>query len=200
MKNSLETDLSYWLLAVIVLIIFYGIYFTKQLAQKRRGIQTRQIGRRKEKSIHTVEVFMGVATLCVPVVQLIAIIFSWNYMPANARFTGFLIAMLGNIIFLISILCMKDSWRAGIPEKDKTKLVTSGIYQCSRNPAFLGFDLQYIGVLFMYCNPLTVVSSVFAMTMLHLQILQEERYLVQEFGEEYLEYKSRVFRYLGRRK
>lgn len=199
MKNSLETDLPYWLLAVIVLIIFYGIYFTKQLAQKRRGIQTRQIGRRKEKSIHTVEVFMGVATLCAPIVQLIAIIFSWNYMPANARFTGFLIAMLGNIVFLISILCMKDSWRAGIPEKDKTRLVTRGIYQYSRNPAFLGFDLQYIGVLFMYCNPLTVVCSVFAMSMLHLQILQEERYLAQEFGEDYLEYKSRVFRYLGRR-
>lgn len=200
MKNSLETSLPYWLLAVIVLIVFYGIYFTKQLAQKRRGIQTRQIGRRKEKSIHTVEVAMGIATLCVPIVQVISIISGWNYMPANARFTGFLIAMLGNIIFLISILCMKDSWRSGIPEKDKTRLVTRGIYQYSRNPAFLGFDLQYIGVFFMYCNPLTVVSSVFAMTMLHLQILQEERYLEREFDEEYQEYKSRVFRYFGRRK
>ncbi len=199
MKNSLETSLPYWLLAVVVLIVFYGIYFTKQLAQKRRGIQTRQIGRRKEKSIHTVEVAMGIATLSVPIVQVISIISGWNYMPANARFTGFLIAMLGNIIFLISILCMKDSWRAGIPEKDKTRLVTRGIYQYSRNPAFLGFDLQYTGVLFMYCNPLTVVCSVFAMSMLHLQILQEERYLAQEFGEEYLEYKSQVFRYLGRR-
>ena len=199
MKNSLETILPYWLLAVIVLIIFYGIYFTKMLAQKRRGIQTRQIGRRKEKSIHIVEVAMGIATLCVPVVQLISIISGWDYMPANARFTGFLIAMLGNIIFLISILCMKDSWRAGIPEKHKTRLVTRGILQYTRNPGFLGYDLHYIGVLFMYCNPLTVVCSVFAMSMLHLQILQEERYLVQEFGEEYLEYKSRVFRYLGRR-
>lgn len=142
---------------------------------------------------------MGIATLCVPIVQLISIISGWNYMPANARFTGFLIAMLGNIVFLISILCMQDSWRAGIPEKDKTRLVTRGIYQYSRNPAFLGFNLQYIGVLFMYCNPLTVVCSGFAMSMLHLQILQEERYLAQEFGEDYLEYKSRVFRYLGRR-
>ena len=33
------------------------------LAQKRRGIQTRQIGRRKEKSIHTVEVLMRIAML-----------------------------------------------------------------------------------------------------------------------------------------
>ena len=50
---------------------------------------------------------------------------------------------------------MKDSWRAGIPEKDKTELVTGGIYAFCRNPAFLGFDLMYIGVLCMYCNILT---------------------------------------------
>ena len=37
-------------------------------------------------------------------------------------------------------------------------------------------------------------------TMLHLQILQEERYLTSAFGAEYLHYRRRVFRYLGRRK
>ena len=55
MKYSLEEKLPDALLALLVLAVFYGIYFTKMLAQKRRGIQTRQIGRRKEKSIHTVE-------------------------------------------------------------------------------------------------------------------------------------------------
>lgn len=33
------------------------------LTQKRRDIQTRQIGRRKEKSIHTVEVLISIAML-----------------------------------------------------------------------------------------------------------------------------------------
>ena len=40
--------------------------------------------------------------------------------------------------------------------------------------------------------------AAFAIIMLHLQILQEERYLSQEFGSPYVEYKRRVFRYLGR--
>jgi protein-S-isoprenylcysteine O-methyltransferase Ste14 len=43
---------------------------------------------------------------------------------------------------------MKDSWKAGISEIDKTELVTEGIYQISRNPVFLGFNLLYIGILF----------------------------------------------------
>lgn len=82
--------------------------------------------------------------------------------------------------------------------KDKTELVTTGIYRFSRNPAFLGFDLMYVGVLLLYGNLLTLCVSAFAIVMLHLQILQEERYLVKTFGAPYQEYCRRVSRYLGR--
>lgn len=199
MYIPLEEKLCFPVLALLVLAVFYGIYFGKVLAQKRRGIQTRQIGRRKEKRVRTVEVLMSIATIGAPAAQLLSIASGWNHLPANARFTGFCIGMLGDIIFLFSILCMRDSWRAGIPDKDKTELVTTGIYKYSRNPAFLGFDFMYIGVLLMYGNLLTLGFSVFAMVMLHLQILQEERYLESTFGAAYTEYKGQVFRYLGRR-
>ena len=54
----------------------------------------------------------------------------------------------------------------------------------------LGFDVQYIGVLLMYCNLLTGMFTVSAIVMLHLQILQEERYLTAAFGTEYLDYQT----------
>ena len=199
MKNPLEDRLPYAVLALLVLAVFYSVYFGKVLAQKQRGIQTRQIGRRKEKEIHTVETLMSIATLGAPIAQLMSIALGWNHLPAGARFTGFLIGMLGDGIFLLSVLCMKDSWRAGIPDKDKTALVTTGIYHYSRNPAFLGFDFMYVGVLLMYGNLLTLGFSIFAMIMLHLQILQDERYLVNAFGAPYQEYCRHVFRYLGRK-
>ena len=199
MSDLWEERLPYALPALLVLAVFYGIYFGKVLAQKRRGIRTRQIGRRKEKSIHTVEVLMSIATLGAHMAQLMSIAFGWSHLPANARFTGFLMGLLGDGIFLLSVLCMKDSWRAGIPDKDRTELVTTGIYRYSRNPAFLGFDLMYAGVLLLYGNLLTLGFSVFAMVMLHLQILQEERYLVHAFGAPYQAYCRQVFRYLGRK-
>ena len=114
MRIPLEDRLPYAVLALLVLAVFYGIYFAKVLAQKHRGIQTRQIGCRKEKSIHTVEMLMSIATLGTPVAQLLSIAFGWSHLPANARFTGFCVGMLGDGIFLLSVLCMKDSWRAGI--------------------------------------------------------------------------------------
>lgn len=199
MQYPLEDRLPYAALALLVLAFFYGVYFAKMLAQKRRGIQTRQIGRRKETNVHTVEMLMSAATLGAPIAQLMSIAFGWNHLPAGARFTGFCIGMVGDVVFLLSVLCMRDSWRAGIPDKDKTELVMNGIYRFSRNPAFLGFDLMYIGVLLLYGNLLTLGFSAFAIIMLHLQILQEERYLADTFGAPYREYCRHVFRYLGRK-
>ena len=196
----LEASLPYRILALLVLAVFYGIYLVKQWRQKRRGIRTMQIGRRKDTQTHMVETMMGIATVGIIPAQLLSITFGWSHLSANARFTGFCVGMVGDLIFLISVLCMKDSWRAGIPDSGKTELVTDGIYAYSRNPAFLGFDLQYIGVLLMFCNLLTASFTVFAVTMLHLQILQEECYLTVTFGSAYLDYRHRVFRYLGRHK
>ncbi len=185
--------------ALVVLAVFYGIYFTKMLLQKRRGIRTHQIGRRKEKGIHTVETIMSIATYTVVAAQLLSIVFGYSYLPPSARFTGFCIGMLGDLIFLISVIKMRDSWRAGIPDEDKTELVTNGIYKYSRNPAFLAFDFMYIGVLLLYFNPFSAAFTLFAIIALHLQILQEEKYLAATFGAPYLEYKKHTFRYLGRK-
>ena len=197
--NFSENNLPFKLMAIFILAVFYAIYFGKMIIQKKKGITTHQIGKRKEKKLHTVEALMSVATFSVVIIQLLSIFFDWNIMPSGARFTGFCIAGIGDIFFLISVIYMKDSWRAGIPEKDKTKLVTDGIYKFSRNPAFVGFDFMYIGILLMFFNIGTLLFSLFSIVMLHLQILQEEKYMAKTFGEEYLEYKKKVFRYIGRR-
>lgn len=197
--NFSENNLPFKLMAIFILAVFYAIYFGKMIIQKKKGITTHQIGKRKEKKLHTVETLMSVATFSVVIIQLLSIFFDWNIMLSGARFTGFCIAGIGDIFFLISVTYMKDSWRAGIPEKDKTKLVTDGIYKFSRNPAFVGFDFMYIGILLMFFNIGTLLFSLFSIMMLHMQILQEEKYMARTFGEEYLEYKKKVFRYIGRR-
>lgn len=109
------------------------------------------------------------------------------------------IAIVGDLIFAVAVVTMKDSWRAGIAEDDKTEMIMGGIYQISRNPAFLGFDCVYLGLTLMFFNLPLLLCSVFAMLMLHLQILQEEQYLVKEFGDNYITYKNKVCRYIGRK-
>ena len=86
----------------------------------------------------------------------------------------------------------------GIPE-EKTTLITDGIYQWSRNPAFVGFDLLYLSICLMFFNIPLVLVSVWAAVMLHLQILQEEKHMSHMFGNEYETYKKHTLRYFGKR-
>lgn len=186
--------------AVIILLVFYGCYFGKMFMQKKKGIQTDQIGKGKTGFVKRIELTMKVATLLVPVMEVISISLNISNLPLIVRYVGIIIAILGDIVFVISVWTMKDSWRAGVSPTDKTELVTTGIYQISRNPAFLGFDLVYIGVCLMFFNWVLLLVSVFAMLMFHLQIVNvEEEFLLDSFGEEYISYKKKVNRYFGRK-
>lgn len=188
------------IIALIILLIFYGCYFGKMISQKKRGIKTDQIGKGKTGFVKVVELTMKVATIAVPIVEVISIGFSTTCLPVYARICGVVLALIGDVVFICSILTMRDSWRAGVAEEDKTELVTSGIYKISRNPAFLGFDLVYIGILLMFFNWGLFVVSVFAIMMFHLQIVNvEEDFLIKTFGEDYLAYRKKVNRYLGRK-
>ena len=185
--------------ALCVLVFFYAIYFVKMLAQKKRGIQTRQLGKKKEKNVRTVEIILSIATFIIVPIQLLSIILKWNSAPVCIRIAGGAVGIIGDCIFLIAVVTMRDSWRAGIPAEDKTTLISVGIYKYSRNPAFLGFDMMYIGILLMYFNPMLLAVTVWVVIMLHLQILQEEKFLSAAFGEEYLEYRNHTSRYFGRK-
>lgn len=192
---------SYMVPALLILVVFYCIYIGKMIAQKKKGIQTDQIGRGKEKSTRrTIEIIMKLATYSVVVVEVLSIIMDASILGYHGKEQGMLLGILGDVIFGIAVYTMRDSWRAGIAEHDKTELITKGIYKYSRNPAFLAFDLVYVGILLMYFNWVLLIFTLWAMIMLHLQILQEEKYLPSVFGEEYLEYKKHTMRYLGRRR
>lgn len=191
----------YQIIAILILAVFYGCYFIKMISQRQKGIQTDQIGKGKVGYAKYIEIIMKIATYMVPVVEVVSIVRNKDFFSVPVRVLGAAIAVIGVGVFIISVLTMQDSWRAGVSNTDQTELVTKGIYQISRNPAFLGFDLMYIGMALMFFNGLLLIVSVWAMVMFHLQIrFVEEVFLLETFGEAYLNYKNKVCRYIGRRR
>lgn len=184
-----------------ILLAFYGCYFFKMIAQRKRGIVTDQMGKGKTGFVRTVECTMRVATVIVPITEVISIALGISHLPTWARIIGVVIGIAGVVVFVTAVLTMRDNWRAGVSETDKTEIVTNGIFSISRNPAFLGFDLVYLGILLMFFNPILLVLSGFAALMLHLQIVNvEENHMLIAFGDDYLKYKKRVWRYFGRKR
>lgn len=187
-------------IALGLMAVFYGCYFIKLLSQKKKGIRTTQIGAGKTGFAKAVECTMMVSTILTPLAELVCIFSDCSFFPTWIRWLGAAIGAIGAVLFILAVLAMKDSWRAGVPEKDKTGLITGGVFQISRNPAFLGFDLLYLGILLMFFHWTLLAISGFAALMFHLQIVNvEEDFLLNAFGEEYLLYKKTVNRYFGRK-
>lgn len=189
------------ILGIIILIIFYSIYIGKMILQKKKGIQTDQMARNKQKNkVFYIELILKITTYIVVIVEIISIFAVQSQLPQVFVISGSILGIIGDIIFALAVFTMQDNWRAGIAENDKTQIITNGIYKFSRNPAFLGFDCVYIGFVLMFFNLPLLLFSIAAITMLHLQIIQEEQYLAKAFGDNYINYKNKVYRYLGRKK
>ncbi|HEX6583088.1 MAG TPA: isoprenylcysteine carboxylmethyltransferase family protein [Thermoleophilaceae bacterium] len=83
------------------------------------------------------------------------------------------------------------------PWKPTTAIVTTGPYRFTRNPAYVGMALVYVGIAVLsqalwVLVPLPVVLLIIDRTV----IAREERYLERKFGREYLDYKGSVRRWL----
>lgn len=188
-------------LAVVILLAFYGCYIAKLLRQRRQNIQTDLLGRGKKGFAKFIETALRIVTYTVLLAELVSVFVDWGMAPLWLRIGGAVIGAVGVAVFVVSVHEMRDSWRAGVPEKAETELITSGIYQYSRNPAFLGFDLVYLGILCMFLNWALLGITVLTILMFHLQIVNvEEPFMQEAFGEAYLNYQKRVCRYLGRKR
>lgn len=181
--------------------LFYIIYFSKQIQLKRVKIATNRLSKgiklaqtmKNEKKL----LFFTYATAAIQYVSL----FDFNFLfllPTNflIKSLGSLLAIIGISFFTFAIITMKNNWRAGVDETQKTALTTTGIYKLSRNPAFVGFDLFYLGILLAEPNLILLLFSFLTIFYLHLQIVEEEKYLIKTFGHDYLNYMAKTPRYL----
>ena len=188
------------IITLALMAAFYICYFAKMISQKRQGIDTDQLGKGKEGFVKFIEITLKIATYLIIAIEVVSIIFYASSVNDALRIIGLIILAFGVIAFTVSVLQMKDNWRAGVQREEKTELVTTSIYSISRNPAFLGFDLMYIGILLAFFNWLLCVVTCAVMVLFHLQIVNvEEEFLVKAFGDEYIKYRKKVCRYLGRK-
>lgn len=100
----------------------------------------------------------------------------------------------------IGLLAVREMVTASTPldvRKRSTRIVTSGIFQQSRNPIYLGMVLLCTGVAFLVDSLwLLGLVPLFAAILQKGVIEPEEAYLERNFGEEYLRYKARVRRWI----
>lgn len=109
---------------------------------------------------------------------------------------GWAFLFLSLVVVWIAQTQMANSWRIGIDEKNKTKLVTSGFFSISRNPIFLGIMIANVGLFMVIPNAFTLLIISLSTISINTQIRLEEEFLQRQFGNEYVEYMEKVRRWI----
>jgi protein-S-isoprenylcysteine O-methyltransferase Ste14 len=110
---------------------------------------------------------------------------------------GFLLALLGFAITLISQYQMGASWRVGVDDREVTPLVTTDLFGVVRNPIFTGMLLATAGLLLMVPNVFSAAALSSLIAGLEMQVRWiEEHYLARVHGTRYLTYARLVGRFL----
>ncbi len=143
-----------------------------------------------------------------PVVTLLFALLMWlvaRYVPgvelshSTRVVVAALVVAIGLGFVLAGVLSFRRAQTTVNPLKPETTsaLVTSGVYQYSRNPMYLGFALFLLAWACYLASPAALLGPAgFVLYMNRLQIRPEERALAALFGREFQVYQERVRRWL----
>jgi protein-S-isoprenylcysteine O-methyltransferase Ste14 len=114
----------------------------------------------------------------------------------TAELLALLLMLINLLIGAAALLTMKDSWRIGVLEDEKSPLIVNGIYRMTRNPYFLSYLFMFSAYTVLLQNVLLLGLSVIGFMLINSMVNNEEKYLQRVHGEAYLQYKKRVPRYI----
>ncbi len=123
---------------------------------------------------------------------------NWLLSGANT-WIAFSILGIAGIIGILGVIEFARKSTTVNPHKPQNtnKLVTSGIYRISRNPMYLALVLALLSMVFYWGNVyLLFPIPLFIWYMNRFQIQPEEEMMTQKFGEEFMEYKKEVRRWI----
>lgn len=122
-----------------------------------------------------------------------------RFLPA-----GFPAAWVGGSVWLVGFvlagLAIVQFRRRGIEEQTHTptaEIVDTGLFAFSRNPIYLGAHIGIVGIAILY-DILWILAALvpFYLVIRYGVVAREEAYLERKFGKAYLDYKTRVRRWI----
>ena len=121
----------------------------------------------------------------------------YQFVGPPLAYVGIVAIFFGIIIAAISARVFSKVDTGIVPFDEARVLVTSGFYRFTRNPMYIGMFLVLLGAGYMLGN----VSAFFPIPVFFLIIrnnfvLGEERFCEAAFGQQYLDYKMKVRRWI----
>lgn len=191
-------------LFLFLIIYFFFVFFLRSyLLWKRTGINPLTFSQSDDAHGYNGKVFTFISLLEFVVVFIYAFKSEWYpyllpfwYLEHRyLQYIGWGLLLLSLVLVWIAQSQMANSWRIGIDEKNKTKLVTNGLFFISRNPIFLGIMITNLGLMLIIPNAFTLLIVSLSTVSINTQIRLEESFLKRSHGEIYQNYLKQVRRW-----
>lgn len=192
-------------LFIFLIVYFFLVFFLRSyLLWKKTGVNPLTFNKGDDAHGYNGKVFGFISILELVVVSIHAFVPNWHefllpfwYLDSSILFQiGWGLLFLSLIVDWVAQSHMRESWRIGIDEENKTELITTGFFSLSRNPIFLGIMIANVGLFLVLPNAFTLLIISLSTISVNTQIRLEEEFLSKEFGAEYIAYKKKVNRWI----
>jgi len=120
-------------------------------------------------------------------------IYHWNTFFA----IGMSLIGLGLVIRIHSILTLRQFFTYSIARVENHEIIQTGLYKFIRHPGYLGQLIIFLGISTSISNWISILAMMLPITLAYLyRIKVEERFMLEQLGEKYLNYQNRTKRLL----
>ena len=113
------------------------------------------------------------------------------------RLVGIGLLILGIAIRVICIRTLGRFFTAHLRVNEGRRLIQEGIYRKLRHPSYFGMIFSFLGLPLAFCSLYGALYMVLiGVPSLLFRINLEERFLVDEFGDEYIEYRKHSYKFI----
>ncbi len=118
----------------------------------------------------------------------------WRFYPASliAEIIGLLITFAGLVFAVWARIHLGRYWSARITLSADHQLIQTGPYRMVRNPIYSGGLLAVIGTAIVVGQVRALIALLLILIAFLRKIWLEEKWLLERFGQQYVEYQKRV--------
>ncbi|TFG06291.1 isoprenylcysteine carboxylmethyltransferase family protein [Candidatus Thorarchaeota archaeon] len=194
--TSVEEELMFKILFILIYAAFAGV---------RVYYRSQNLGRTSEKEFN--KITKSIVALTIAILGYFASMILWILLPqaiallqlalpALIRWIGVFVSVIGVALLFWVHHTLGRQYSARLEIQELHQLITAGPYSRVRHPMYTIFILFSLSVSLISANLLFILFAVFLSIPFHWITRIEESLLIDQFGEEYLEYMKRTGRFI----
>ena len=179
------------LILIIVFPVLYGLF---EIIMSMKPQYNRKISESGDKGsiwILIVSISMGYWLSFIIGATSIGRLHHWN----TYFITGSVVALTGLIIRVTSIIELRQQFTYTVNTIENHELIETGLYKIIRHPWYLGQLIIFLGISVCLSNWISVLSMIIPVLCgYQYRINVEEKFMAEQLGQKYLDYRKRTKR------